>query len=172
MSPKKKRKNRTTREGRTRPAPRAETPEASAAPQQADTSEQAETAEPRTVRTVSRTPVVLDAKPRWPVAVWASAAFVWFFGTVLFFILYLAEGFAMLGQKEVTDSARHATGWYLIGLLVCALLVPLGAGVAAAVMRRRIAAIGFTVALVVSAAVLLFLASPGEFAMGISGAFA
>ncbi|PSK98907.1 hypothetical protein CLV63_104131 [Murinocardiopsis flavida] len=162
MSPKKKRKNRTTREGRTPTGPRNE----AAGPR-----DEPAAAEPATVRTVSRTPVVLDPEPRWPVAVWSAAAFVWLVGTALFFVLYLAEGFAMLGEAEVTDAARRATGWYLVGLLVCALVVPLGAGVAAALMRRRIAAIGFAVALVASAAVLFSLASPGEFAMGISGAF-
>lgn len=122
-------------------------------------------------RTVSRVPVVVDDRRRWPVAVWIAAVLAWLLGSALFFVLYLAEGFAMLGETQISDAARRTTAFYLLGLLGCALLVPLAAGTAAVLLRRRIAAIGFGAMLLASLAVLLFLASPGEFLGAIAGGF-
>ncbi|MFC4562294.1 hypothetical protein ACFO4E_10550 [Nocardiopsis mangrovi] len=122
-------------------------------------------------RTVSRTPVVVDDRRRWPVAVWIGLTLVWALGSPLFFLLYLAEGFAMLAQEEITDAARRATASYLVALLACALVVPLAGAVAAAVLRRRIAAILFGVVLLGSGIALFSIAPPGEIAEALRGSF-
>ncbi|MBV2363131.1 hypothetical protein ACFPZ0_13880 [Streptomonospora nanhaiensis] len=117
------------------------------------------TAAPR--RRVSRTPVVLDDRRRWPVAVWIALSALWLLGSAVFFVLFLAEGFALLGQDpEQAAAGMRAAAWYLLCLLVCALGVPLAGAVAAALMRRRIAAILFAVALLLSAGLLFSLDSP------------
>ncbi|MDA0563441.1 hypothetical protein LG943_03720 [Streptomonospora sp. S1-112] len=112
-------------------------------------------------RRVSRTPVVLDDRRRWPVAVWIVLAAVWLLGSPLFLVFFLAEGFALVGEPAAGAGMR-ATAWYLLGLLVCALGVPLAGAAAAVLMRRRIAALLFGAALVVSAVPLFLLASPAE----------
>ncbi|MFC3997524.1 hypothetical protein ACFOVU_16445 [Nocardiopsis sediminis] len=122
-------------------------------------------------RTVSRTPVVLDDRRRWPVVVWIALTLVWALGSPLFFLLYLAEGFALLGQEEASASSLRVTGSYLLALLVCALVVPLAGTVAAAVLRRRIAAILFGVVLAGSGALLFTIAPPGEIAAALRGSF-
>ena len=55
-----------------------------------------------------------------------------------------------------------AVGNALIWVLVLALLVPAASAVAAAVLRRRIAAIGFTAALVASAVPLFWVMPPPD----------
>ncbi|MBB6171796.1 cation transport ATPase [Nocardiopsis mwathae] len=121
-------------------------------------------------RPAARTPVVLEEPRRWPVAVWSLLTIAWLGGSALFFLLYLAEGFAMLNAEEVTDAARRTTAWYLVWLLVFALLVPLGGAAAAAALRRKVAAVMFTLALLLSGAVLFSLASPADMAAAIGGA--
>ncbi|GAA3741229.1 hypothetical protein GCM10022205_29660 [Spinactinospora alkalitolerans] len=126
---------------------------------------------PAVPRSVSRTPLVVEDRRRWPAAVWILLACAWLAGSPLFFVLYLAEGFAMLDTGEVTDAARRAAAWYLVWMLVFALLVPLGGAVAALWLRRRVAAAMFAAALALSAVVVFSLASPAELLGGIAGAF-
>ncbi|MUL40642.1 hypothetical protein FZ103_05515 [Streptomonospora sp. PA3] len=123
---------------------------------------------------VSRTPVVLDDRRRWPVAVWTALAAVWALGSLVFFVLFLAEGFAVIsrGPGETAFASMSAASWYLLGLVVCALAAPLAGAVWAAVLRRRIAAILFTAALVCSAAVLFSLDSPAGIAQAIANGIA
>lgn len=113
---------------------------------------------------ISRTPVVLDDRRRWPVAVWTALAAVWVLGSLVFFVLFLAEGFALMGTAEGDRAAGYASmntaAWYLLGLVVCALLAPLTGTVWAALLRRRIAAILFGVALAASGILLFTLDSP------------
>ncbi|WP_067974721.1 hypothetical protein [Nocardiopsis trehalosi] len=120
-------------------------------------------------RTAARTPVVVDEpRPRWPLALWAGLVLVWVAGSAVFLVLYLAEALYLL-TEEVTDAGRRAAGSYLLGLVVCALGAPLAGAVAAAVLRRRIAAILFGVALAVSALALFTVAPPGEVAAALTG---
>ncbi|QBI54301.1 hypothetical protein [Streptomonospora litoralis] len=159
MSPKKKR-TRTKASGRgagtaTPTAP----PEASAA-------------RGATPAGVSRTPVVLDDRRRWPVAVWIALTCLWALGSLVFFGLFLAEGFALMGtQGRNQDSgfaSMNTAAWYLLGLVVCALAVPLAGAVWALLLRRRIAAILFAVALALSAALLFSLDSPVGIAQAVA----
>ncbi|ASU86247.1 hypothetical protein CDO52_15095 [Nocardiopsis gilva YIM 90087] len=150
MSPKKK-NPRTPRDRRTGPqAPRGTATAPAARP--------------------TRTPVAVDEPARWPVVVWCLLTAAWIGGSLVFFVLYLAEGFALLNAAEITDTARRATAWYLVGLLVCALVVPLAGAVAATVLRRKVAAVMFGLALLLSAALMYSLASPADLVSAIGGA--
>ncbi|CAM4315728.1 hypothetical protein GCM10009799_24700 [Nocardiopsis rhodophaea] len=118
----------------------------------------------------ARTPVAVEEPARWPVLVWCLLTAAWIGGSLLFFVLYLAEGFALLNAAEITDAARRATAWYLVGLVASALGVPVVGAVAAAVLRRRIAAVMFGLALLLSAAALFSLASPADLVSAIGAA--
>ncbi|GAB3451107.1 hypothetical protein GCM10027570_27180 [Streptomonospora sediminis] len=113
---------------------------------------------------ISRTPVVLDDRRRWPAAVWTVLAAVWVLGSAVFFVLFLAEGFALVSAADSQHAAGFASmntaAWYLLGLVVCALLAPLTGTVWAALLRRRIAAILFGAALAASGILLFTLDSP------------
>lgn len=126
------------------------------------------TPSPETTPKVSRTPVVLDDRRRWPILVWTLAALTWFLGSAVFFTLYLAEGLAMLNAGDITDKARSAAAWYLIWLLVFALLVPLATAVTAILARRKAAAVAFTAILALSALFLFSLAPPSSMLSAIS----
>ncbi|MDA8370003.1 MAG: hypothetical protein M0026_09030 [Nocardiopsaceae bacterium] len=120
-------------------------------------------------RTISRTPVAIDERRRWPVALWSALTCAWLIGSPLFLVLYLAEGFALLNATEITDTARRTTALYLTGLVAAALGAPLAGALTAALLRRRIAAALFTLALLASAGALFTLASPAEILAGIRG---
>ncbi|WP_017537706.1 hypothetical protein [Nocardiopsis halophila] len=117
-----------------------------------------------------RTPVPLDEpKARWPVALWTLLTLAWLGGTALFFILVLAEGLAMMDDPEVADASLRSTAWYLTGMLVCALAVPLAGAATAALIRRKIAAGLFVLATAASAIALFTLASPAELFQALRG---
>ncbi|WP_046470567.1 hypothetical protein [Allosalinactinospora lopnorensis] len=128
-------------------------------------------ADPRSPGRPSRTPVVLDDRRRWPLAVWTVLAVAWLGGSALFFVLYLAEGLNLLTSGEVTTEARRATAWHLIWLLVFALGTPLAGAITALVVRRKVAAAMFSAALLISAGALFSLAPPTEMLSAIRGAF-
>lgn len=117
-----------------------------------------------------RTPVALDEpRARWPIALWTLLTLAWLGGTALFFVLVLAEGLAMMDAPEVADASLRSTAWYLTGMLVCALAVPLAGAATAALMRRRIAAALFALATAASAIALFTLASPAELFQALRG---
>ncbi|MDT0303752.1 hypothetical protein [Streptomonospora wellingtoniae] len=118
---------------------------------------------------VSRTPVVLDDRRRWPVAVWTALTAVWTLGSLAFFVLFLAEGFAMLGETDggAASAGMRTAAWYLLGLVLCALAAPLAGAVWAALLRRRIAAILFAAALLLSGGALFSLDTPAGIAEAI-----
>ncbi|MGI5121852.1 hypothetical protein ACQEU5_20290 [Marinactinospora thermotolerans] len=135
------------------------------------TRKQSGRAAPTPTRTVRRDPVVVDIPARWPLLVWSALTLIWAGGSALFFVFYLAEAFAMLGAGEVGAGARRNAAWYLVLLVVCALIVPL-CGVAVALrLRRRVAAAMFAVAALLSGAALLWLAPPAELLSAMSTAF-
>lgn len=162
MSPK---KQRTRKKSQPQPGPTPASTPTSTATDNDDGGD----ASPR--RTISRTPVVLDDRRRWPLAVWTLLTLTWLLGTVVFFVLFLAEGFAMQTGSSSGDSAIRAAGGYLIGLLCCALLVPLAGTITAAVVRRRIAAILFGLVTLASAGALVPLGFPVDMISALAGAF-
>ncbi|MFD0776648.1 hypothetical protein ACFQZ2_22175, partial [Streptomonospora algeriensis] len=110
---------------------------------------------------ISRTPLVLDDRRRWPAAVWTALASVWALGSPVFFVLFTAEGFALMRQESGGAAASMAVAaWYLLGLVVCALAAPLTGAVWAALLRRKVAAVLFTLALVLSGAALFSQETP------------
>ncbi|MFC7326981.1 hypothetical protein ACFQRF_04435 [Marinactinospora rubrisoli] len=114
---------------------------------------------------------MLDERRRWPFVVWPALTFAWLAGTAVFAVLWLAEGVQLLAMTEVTDAARRSAAWYLIWMLVCALLIPLAGGLVALRTRRRVAAGFFGVLLLLSVAGLWLVAPPSEYAGAIAGAF-
>ncbi|WP_157036322.1 hypothetical protein [Streptomonospora alba] len=123
---------------------------------------------------VSRVPVVLDDRRRWPAAVWTALASVWALGSLVCFVLFLAEGYALISQEPGTDAAAGMTAaaWYLLGLVVCALGAPLAGAVWAALLRRKVAAVMFVLALVVSSAALFSMDTPAGIAAAIGNGIA
>ncbi|MEV2276889.1 hypothetical protein AB0I72_15040 [Nocardiopsis sp. NPDC049922] len=153
MSPKKR-----TRRKPQRPAPAAERATG-------------EDALPRK-RTLSRTPVVIDDPPdRRVTALWVVLTLVWLLGTPLALVNLT---FVVMDAQEAAyttpDPATGGTpadlvtdvGNALVWVLVTALVVPAASAVAAVCLRRRIAAIGFATALVVSAVPLLVVMPPAD----------
>lgn len=118
-----------------------------------------------------REPVVAAEPPRWPVVLWTVLTAVWVGGSGLFFVLYLAEGFALLGTEEITLAARRTTAGYLAAMVVCALVVPLAGALTALHLRRKVAAGMFAAVLAVSVVAVWALAPPGEIAAAIWAAF-
>ncbi|GAA4936508.1 hypothetical protein GCM10023224_16700 [Streptomonospora halophila] len=167
MSPKK----RSKKPGRSAGGARPPTGTAGAAPTRTAPEQERKDA---AASGVSRTPVVLDDRRRWPVAVWAALTAVWTLGSLLFFVLFLAEGFAMLGETDdgAASAGMRTAAWYLLGLVVCALVAPLAGAVWAALLRRRIAAILFTVALLLSGGALFSLDTPAGIAEAIGNGIA
>ncbi|RCV48032.1 hypothetical protein [Marinitenerispora sediminis] len=161
MSPKKKRARRPARPATppTRPNGRPAQPDR---PVRVD---------PARLPAVSRTPVVVEERRRWPLVVWPGLGFAWLVGTALFGVLWLAEGVQLLTMAEVTAAARRTAAWYLVWMLVCALLVPLAGAALALRTRRRAAAAFFGLALLLSVAGLWLLAPPSEYAGALAGAF-
>ncbi|GAA4901138.1 hypothetical protein [Streptomonospora salina] len=121
---------------------------------------------------VSRTPVVLDDRRRWPAAVWTALAAVWALGASVFFVLFLAEGFALISRDQGAGASMTAAAWYLLGLVVCALGAPVAGAVWAALLRRKIAAVLFSFALLVSAVALFSLDTPVGIAQAIGNGIA
>ncbi len=153
MSPK-KRKSRRTRQDRARTTP--EPTEAGRVAQ-----------EPGARGRVSRTPVVLDDPPdRRITALWVVLALVWGLGSplALAMLLFTTMDAAAVDPADPAAAAGavDSIGTALIWLLVLALVVPGVSAVAAVVLRRRIAAIGFTVALAVSAGLIFWAMPPAE----------
>ncbi|MDT0331947.1 hypothetical protein [Nocardiopsis lambiniae] len=117
-------------------------------------------------RKVSRTPVAVEDPPdRRVTALWVVLALLWGLGTplALAILLFTTLDAAAVdptgpGAREAVDSIGNALIW----LLVLALVVPASAAIAAAVLKRTIAAIGFTAALIVSAVPLFWVMPPAE----------
>ncbi|PDP89674.1 hypothetical protein CQJ94_00470 [Glycomyces fuscus] len=157
MSPKKRKRRKAQRPDTAMPAP----PREQSAP---DTGRR--TPKPRT----DRTPVVLSDPPdRRITALWVALTLVWLLGTplalanLLFVFMDLQEAVLHAAPdapppQEGLDSVGDALVW----VLVLALLVPAASAVAALVLRRKIAAIGFTAALAASALPLLWVMPPAE----------
>ncbi|QVQ53715.1 hypothetical protein J4H86_08345 [Spiractinospora alimapuensis] len=155
MSPKKKRKGSSRR------------------PQGAATEEMTRAPSPlpgRAEPSSRRTPYVVDGPSRWPVLVWTALALVWVVGVPMFLLFFLAEGFA-LQAEEVTDEARRRLAGYLLGLLVCAVVVPLGGLGAALWSRRKIAAWMFGGLTAVSLAAMWTLMPPWQLVTAIWDGF-
>ncbi|WP_116246957.1 hypothetical protein [Nocardiopsis sp. FIRDI 009] len=123
-------------------------------------------------RTVSRTPLVMDDPPdRRVTALWVVLTLLWLLGTPLALLNLVlvvtdAQEAALAGPDPTTGGppAQVVTdvGNGLVWVLVMALVVPAASAVAALFLRRRIAAIGFTAALVVSAVPLLVIMPPAD----------
>ncbi|MFY7066399.1 hypothetical protein ACOQFV_11085 [Nocardiopsis changdeensis] len=123
--------------------------------------------EPGTRGRVSRTPVVLDDPPdRRVTALWVVLALVWGLGSplALAMLLFTTMDAAAVDPADPAAAAGavDSIGTALIWLLVLALVVPAVSAVAAVVLRRRIAAIGFAVALAVSAGLIFWAMPPAE----------
>lgn len=172
MSPKKKAK----RPGRSAGGGPAQTPTASGSRTATRTASETDAPAPATAGRsgVSRTPVVLDDRRRWPAAVWTALASVWALGSLACFVLFLAEGLALIGREPGTNAAAGMTAaaWYLLGLVVCALGAPLAGAVWAALLRRKVAAVMFVLALVVSSAALFSMDTPAGIAEAIGNGIA
>ncbi|MGW9347604.1 hypothetical protein [Nocardiopsis flavescens] len=116
---------------------------------------------------VSRTPVVVHDPPdRRVTALWVVLGLLWGLGSplALAVLLFTTLDAAAVDPADPRGAARavDAIGTSLIWLLVLALVVPALSAVAAVVLRRKIAAIGFTAALAVSAALVFWAMPPAE----------
>jgi hypothetical protein len=158
VSPK-KRKRRKDRSPGTAPAAAART------------DQDPDRAPERTTGRISRTPVVIaDPPDRRITLLWVVLTLLWALGSFLALanLLFTAMDLqdAAVAAADPTapapQEAMDAVGNALVWVLVLALGVPLGGAVTALVLRRRIAAIGFTAALVLSAAPLLWVMPPAE----------
>lgn len=154
MSPK-KRKRRKAQRPDTAPHPQESTAEPGPLPPAAS---------------VSRTPVVVAEPPdRRITALWVVLTLVWLLGTplalanLLFVFMDLQESVIHAApDTPVPPESLDPVGNALVWVLILALAVPAASAVAALVLRRRIAAIGFTAALAVSALPLLWVMPPAE----------
>ncbi|OOC53822.1 MULTISPECIES: hypothetical protein [Nocardiopsis] len=119
---------------------------------------------------ISRTPVVLTDPPdRRITALWVGLALLWALGTPLalanlLFVFMDLQGAAPSAQNPTAPPPESvdAIGDALVWVLVLALVVPAASAVTALVLRRKIAAIGFTTALVVAAVPLLWVMPPAQ----------
>ncbi|WP_306367537.1 hypothetical protein [Nocardiopsis sp. CC223A] len=155
MSPKKRRQRKPRRDHDRGPAP-----------ERAD-EETAEESATRARGRVSRTPLVVHDPPdRRITALWVVLALVWGLGSplALAVLLFTTLDAAAVdpGDPGAAAGAVDSIGTALIWLLVLALVVPALSAIAAVVLRRRIAAIGFTAALAVSAALVFWAMPPTE----------
>ncbi|MES0832909.1 hypothetical protein [Nocardiopsis tropica] len=157
MSPKKRKRRKD----------RPTTPVSAAAPR----TREADAPPARTEGRISRNPVVVaDPPDRRITLLWVVLTLVWALGTFLALanLLFTAMDLqdAAVAAADPTapapQEAMDAVGNALVWVLVLALGVPAGGAVTALVLRRRIAAIGFTAALVLSAAPLLWVMPPAE----------
>ena len=121
--------------------------------------------------TPSRTPVhIPDPPDRRITALWVVLAALWALGTplalafLLFTVMDMQEALWMAETPDAPPPQEmlSAVGNTLVWILVLALLVPLGSAVAATILRRKIAALGFTAAFTVSALTLFLLMPPAE----------
>ncbi|CAL9349570.1 hypothetical protein SUDANB121_00449 [Nocardiopsis dassonvillei] len=154
MSPKKRRKRRPGPDNGSPPRRARETPGGN------------RDAAPAAGR-ISRTPVVVGDPPdRRLTALWVVLGLVWGLGSPLALaaLLFTTLDAAAVDPADPGAAAEavDSIGTSLIWLLVLALLVPAASAVAAVVLRRRIAAIGFTAALVVSAVLVFWAMPPAE----------
>ncbi|MBE2999465.1 hypothetical protein IDM40_12220 [Nocardiopsis sp. HNM0947] len=166
MSPKKRKRNK--------PDPPAAQPETT---DRADTATETAPADttaksPRPSREPVRVP---DPPDRRITALWVGLALTWALGTplalanLLFTFMDLQEA-AMAAEQDpaagelTTVPGDHlaSLGTALIWVLILALAVPLIAAILAAFLRRKIAFIGFTVALAATALPLFLLMPPAE----------
>ncbi|MFD6952133.1 hypothetical protein A6A08_18920 [Nocardiopsis sp. TSRI0078] len=157
MSPKKRRRRKARRPD-TAHTPRADTGQANTAPH-------------TPARRISRTPVVVTDPPdRKITALWVVLALLWALGTplalanLLFVVMDLQEAALNVQDPAAPPPQENvdAIGDALVWVLVLALAVPAASAAAALVLRRRIAAIGFTTALVAAALPLLWVMPPAE----------
>lgn len=120
---------------------------------------------------MSRTPVVVaDPPDRRITLLWVALTVLWVMGTflalahLLFVVMDLQEAALAMEDPAAPPPADtlDAVGDALVWVLVFALAVPAAGAVTALVLRRRIAAIGFATALVVSAVPLLWVMPPAE----------
>lgn len=174
MSPK-KRNRRKPQQGPKQPAPGAEH---ESGPFEQGRLEPGQTPKKRSV---SRTPVALTEPPDRRVTVlWVVLWVLWALGSPLALAAVLFAGlnaFEMVADPAITDpgampdpallaeqeaQAVRAIGTALVWFLVMAWVVPAVGAVTAAVLRRRMAAIAFTVALALSVGLLLLAVSPVE----------
>lgn len=165
MSPKKRKRNK--------PDPSAEQPEPTT---EAETTTGTQTATQTRSGRPSREPVrVPDPPDRRITALWVGLALLWALGTplalanLLFTFMDLQEA-AMAAEQDpaagefTTVPGEHLSnlGTALIWVLILALAVPLLAAILAALLRRKIAFIGFTLALAATALPLFLLMPPAE----------
>ena len=168
MSPKKRKRNK--------PDPPAEHSETTDGAQTATETAQADTATAAKSERPNREPVrVPDPPDRRITALWVGLALTWALGTplalanLLFTFMDLQEA-AMAAEQDpaagelTTVPGEHLSslGTALIWVLILALAVPLIAAILAAFLRRKIAFIGFTVALAATALPLFLLMPPAE----------
>ncbi|MFL1379152.1 MULTISPECIES: hypothetical protein [unclassified Nocardiopsis] len=116
---------------------------------------------------VSRTPMVVDDPPdRRITALWVVLGLLWGLGSPLALAVLLFTtldaGAVDPADAAAGEAAVRSIGTALIWLLALALAVPALSAVAAVVLRRKIAAIGFTTALVISAALVFWAMPPAE----------
>ncbi|MDS1269123.1 hypothetical protein RIF23_02300 [Lipingzhangella sp. LS1_29] len=144
MSPKKKRPLRKRSRAHTRDAPPTHAPTAAA-----DEGMEPPIG-PLSGLRISRTPVAIEPRARWPVAVWVLLVLLWAVGTPLFLLFTLAEGFWAQTQPEVPQSSVTALRGYVAAMVVCGVFAPLVGSGLALWLRRRIAAALFGCALLLS----------------------
>ncbi|MCY9783651.1 hypothetical protein KIK06_07065 [Nocardiopsis sp. EMB25] len=119
-------------------------------------------------RTVSRTPVVIDDPPdRRVTALWVVLTLLWLLGTPLALVNLVlvvtnAQTAALSTPGGPPADVVTDIGNGLVWVLIMALAVPAASAVTALILRRTIAAIGFTTALVVSAVPLLVIMPPAD----------
>lgn len=114
----------------------------------------------RNPRAGRRPAVIDDEPPLWPLLVWGALTVLWILGSVASFMAVVASAGVM--PDDVTDSARRDGAWALVWLLVFALVTPAVGAVGAVLLRRRVAAAMFTLALLGSAALLWLAAPPAD----------
>ncbi|TDQ44175.1 hypothetical protein [Actinorugispora endophytica] len=125
---------------------------------------------PATAGTAKRVPLVVeDPRPRWPLLLWGLLTILWVLGSLASFMMVLASAGVM--PEDVTDATRREGAWALVWLLLFALAVPLAGAAGAALLRRRVAAVMFVFALLLSAAGLWTVASPTALWEALSGGF-
>lgn len=132
-----------------------------------DTKHQAHAERPN----LRRTPVVINDPPdRRITALWVVLATLWALGTplalafLLFTVMDLQEALWMAQDPNAPppQDMLSSIGNALVWVLILALLVPLASAVAATLLRRKIAALGFAAAFTVSALILFLLMPPTE----------
>lgn len=158
-------------------------PQQGSEPQATDAAEQGRL-EPGQIpdkRPVSRTPVaVTDPPDRRVTVLWTVLWVLWALGSPLALTAVLFAGLnafemaadpAMMDPEAMADpallaeqeaQAARSIGTALIWFLIMAWVVPAAGAVTAAVLRRKMAAIAFTVALALSVGLLLLVVSPVE----------